>query len=118
MSAQGIGFFGHYLLISLRSFEAHYVAEIYDKNEINPTFKAEIRIWLQREVDIFVDYVNAKRKCPWEQPSETRGRHVSAAINCLTRCRRKSLVTVVATIVSIAVLIAVVLVGKCLAQTP
>ena len=58
---------------------------------------------------IVVDHVHSKRE---EQPSETIGRHVAAAIYCLTRCRRKSLVTVVAIIVSIAVLIAVVFVRK------
>ena len=59
---------------------------------------------------IIVDHVHSKR--PEEQPSDTKGRHVAAATYCLTRCRRKSLVTVVATIVSIAVLIAVVFVRK------
>ena len=61
---------------------------------------------------IVVDHVHSKRENPEEQPSETKGRHVGAGIYCLTRCRRKSLVTVVAIIVSIAVLIAVVFVGK------
>ena len=62
---------------------------------------------------IVVDHVHSKREGPEEQPSETKGRHVAAAIYCLTRCRRKSLVTVVAIIiVSIAVLIAVVFVRK------
>ena len=62
---------------------------------------------------IVVDHVHSKRESPEEQPSETKGRHVAAAIYCLTRCRRKSLVTVVAIIiVSIAVLIAVVFVRK------
>ena len=44
---------------------------------------------------IVVDHVHSKRESPEEQPSETKGRHVGAAIYCLTRCRRKSLVTVV-----------------------
>ncbi|CAH3164157.1 unnamed protein product [Pocillopora meandrina] len=66
---------------------------------------------------IVVDRVHSKREGPGEQPSETRGRHVSAAINCLARCRRKSLITIVALIVSIAVLIAVVFVGKHLTQS-
>ena len=57
---------------------------------------------------IVVDHVHSKREGPEEQPSETKGRHVAAAIYCLTRCRRKSLVTVVAIIVSISVVIAVV----------
>ena len=61
---------------------------------------------------IVVDHVQSKREGPEEQPSETKGRHVAAAIYCLTRCRRKSLVTIVAIIVSIAVLIAVVFVRK------
>ena len=61
---------------------------------------------------IVVDHVHSKRESPEEQPSETKGRHVGAAIYCLTRCRRKSLVTVAAIIVSIAVLIAVVFVRK------
>ena len=61
---------------------------------------------------IVVDHVHSKREIPEEQPSETIGRHVAAAIYCLTRCRRKSLVTVVAIIVSISVLIAVVFVRK------
>ena len=61
---------------------------------------------------IVVDHVHSKRESPEEQPSDTKGRHVGAAIYCLTRCRRKSLVTVVAIIVSIAVLIAVVFVRK------
>ena len=61
---------------------------------------------------IVVDHIHSKREGPEEQPSETKGRHVAAAIYCLTRCRRKSLVTVVAIIVSISVLIAVVLVRK------
>ena len=63
---------------------------------------------------IFAAHVHSS---PGKQPSETRDRHTSVAINCLTRCRRKSLVTVVAIIVSIVVLIAVVLVGKHLTQT-
>ncbi|PFX15590.1 uromodulin-like [Stylophora pistillata] len=66
---------------------------------------------------ISVDQDHSKRDSLEEQPSETRSRHVSAAINCLTRCRRKTLVTVVALIVAISVLIAVVLVGKHLTQT-
>ena len=61
--------------------------------------------------------VHSKRESPGKQPSETGGRHASAAINCLTRCCEKSLVTIVAIIVSIAVPIAVVLVGKHLTQT-
>ena len=61
---------------------------------------------------IVVDHVHSKRESPEEQPSETKGRHVAVAIYCLTRCRRKSLVTVVGTIGSIAVLIAVVFVRK------
>ena len=66
---------------------------------------------------IVVDYVHSKRESRGEQPSETRGRHVWAAVNSLTRCRRKSLVTTVAIIVSIALLITVVLVGKYLMTT-
>ena len=66
---------------------------------------------------IVVDRVHSKREGPGEQPSETRGRHVSVAINCLARCRRKSLITIVAIIVSIAVLIGVVFVGKHLTQS-
>ena len=58
---------------------------------------------------IVVDHVHSKRE---EQPSETIGKHVAAAIYFLTRCRRKSLVTVVAIIVSISVVIAVVFVRK------
>ena len=61
---------------------------------------------------IVVDHVHSKLESPEEQPSETKGRHVAAATYCLTRCHRKSLVTVVAIIVSIAVLIAVVFVRK------
>ena len=62
---------------------------------------------------IVVDHVHSKRESPdEEQPSETKGRHVAAATYCLTRCHRKGLVTVVAIIVSIAVLIAVVFVRK------
>ena len=61
---------------------------------------------------IVVDHVHSKREGPEEQPSETKDRHVAAAIYCLKRCRRKSLVTIVAIIVSIAVLIAVVFVRK------
>ena len=61
---------------------------------------------------IVVDHIHSKREGPEEQPSETKGRHVAAAIYCLTRCRRKSLVTVVAIIVSISVVIAVVFVRK------
>ena len=61
---------------------------------------------------IVVDHIHSKREGPEEQPSETKGRHVAAAIYCLTRCRRKSLVTVVAIMVSISVLIAVVFVRK------
>ena len=61
---------------------------------------------------IVIDHVYSKRESPEQQPSETKGRHVAAAIYCLTRCRRKSLVTVVAIIVSISVLIAVVFVRK------
>ena len=61
---------------------------------------------------IVVDHVHSKREGPEEQPSETKGRHVAAAIYFLTRCRRKSLVTVVAIIVSISVVIAVVFVRK------
>ena len=61
---------------------------------------------------IVVDHVHSKREGPEDQPSETKGRHVVAAIYCLTRCRRKSLVTIVAIIVSIAVLIAAVFVRK------
>ena len=49
-----------------------------------------------------------KRESPEEQPSETKDRHVAAVIYWPTRRRRKSLVTVFAIIVSIAVLIAVV----------
>ena len=61
---------------------------------------------------IVVDHVHSKREGPEEQPSETKGGHVAAAIYCLTRCRRKSLVTIVTIIVSIAALIAVVVVRK------
>ena len=61
---------------------------------------------------IVVDRVHSKRESPGEQPSETRGRHVSAAIHCLSRCRGTSLATIVSIKVSIALLIAVVLVGK------
>ena len=61
---------------------------------------------------ILVDHVHSKREGPVEQPSETKGRHMAAAIYCLKRCRRKSLVTIAAIIVSIAVLIAVVFVRK------
>ena len=66
---------------------------------------------------IVVDHLHSKRESRGEQSSETRGRHVSAAVNSLTRCRRKSLATIVAIIMSIVVLIAVVLVGKHLTQT-
>ena len=52
---------------------------------------------------IVVDHVHSKREGPEELPSETKGRHVAAAIYCLTRCRRKSLVTIFPIIVSIAV---------------
>ena len=61
---------------------------------------------------IVVDHVHSKRESPEQQPSKTKGRHVAAAIYYLTRCCRKSLVTVVAITVSIAVLIAVVFVRK------
>ena len=61
---------------------------------------------------IVVDHVHSKRESPEEQSSETKGRHVAAAIYYLTKCRRKSLVTVAATIGSIVVLIAVVFVRK------
>ena len=61
---------------------------------------------------IVVDHVHSKREGPEEQPSETKGRHVAADIYCLKRCRRKSWVTIVAIIVSIAILIAVVFVRK------
>ena len=61
---------------------------------------------------IVVDHVHSKRESPEEQPSETKGGHVAAAIYCLTGCRRKGLVTIFAIIVSIAVLIAVVFVRK------
>ena len=44
---------------------------------------------------IVVYHVHSKREGPEEQPSETKGRHVAAAIYCLTTCRRKSLVTIV-----------------------
>ena len=59
-----------------------------------------------------MDHVYSKRESPEEQPSETKDRDVAAVIYCLTRRRRKSLVTVVAIIVSIAVHIAVVFVRK------
>ena len=39
---------------------------------------------------IVVDRVHSKRESLGEQPSETRGRHVSAAIHCLSRCCGKS----------------------------
>ena len=73
---------------------------------------AEERMWRRKRRDHVVDHVHSKREGPEEQPSETKGRHVAAAIYFLTRCRRKSLVTIVAIIVSIAVLIAVVFVRK------
>ena len=64
-----------------------------------------------------MDHVHSDGRRPGQQPSETRGRHVSAAINCLTKCRGKSVVIVVAVIVSTAERIAAVLVGKHLIQT-
>ena len=45
---------------------------------------------------IVVDHLLSKRESRGEQSSETRGRNVSAAVNSLTRCRRKSLVTILA----------------------
>ena len=49
MSAQGaIYFFGKYFLIPLSGFEVLKVAKIYDKNEVNPTFMAEERIWRRK----------------------------------------------------------------------
>ena len=54
---------------------------------------------------IVVDHVHSKRERPEEQPSETKGGNVAVAIYCLTRCSRKSLVTIFAIIVSIAVVL-------------
>ena len=39
---------------------------------------------------IVVDHVHSKREGPEEEPSETKGRHVAAAIYCLTRCRQNN----------------------------
>ena len=39
---------------------------------------------------IVVDRVHSKRESLGEEPSETRGRHMSAAIHYLSRCRGKS----------------------------
>lgn len=76
MSAQGVDFFAQYFLIPLRSFEAHEVAGIYHKSEVIRHSLHRKGYGLQGKKTIFVDHVHAKRESPWEQPSETIGRHV------------------------------------------
>ena len=45
MSAQGVIFFCKCFLVPLSGSIFKKVAKIYDKNEVNPTFMAEERIW-------------------------------------------------------------------------
>ena len=97
MAAQGaIFFFGKCFLIPLSGFEALKVAKIYVKNEVNPTFMAEERIWRQKR----------SRRSLWIM-----------LIQNVKVVGNSRLVTIVAIIVSIALLITVVLVGKYLMMT-